>query len=583
MKKITTLFLLLLLSVAALSQPAGKTIMEETHKLPPYSSDDNVRGSFKGTGNFRFTFADMLKYFRDSIATSGGGIDTSFKNSTRDSVVYKKGSERWAIKDSVGSGGGIGDTTIAITWADAQAFTGSGTAINNTWYRITDPPVPISSFFLTKGIDDGSGFITLNPNGIGYSFTGDGFCSATFSNDFTSLVKFHDDRSDVELSTDNFFYTSGNCIDAYGTTYQASTTNLMSTNVVNGDGTCLILATTANNSTIDFGGFNSDTVLNCILVHTTITFTGNGQIHKNEIWVNNVLINGTVTSVTAIAPLFSSGGTTPNITTHFASTSDSGAVHATDFSKFNNKIDSVKRALGNDTVKVYRNGAVLFSYTDSIGSGSDSLIRPRTVAQAQYMATNSLFTPGQLYEITDLTGGSVALAGSYIILSAFSTSSLYLTGNGIFENGAMSGFVSAEMDYDLTNDVIHRVKASPDGVLPVNELTDYGAGSISVFPFDNVNAYGNTLINNYIDNFSIALFKNNYFANLTEFEADNSSTIQGCICSAEAYFQCGPSSACTMTRVTMGAACYVALIDNHTFRDCIIGDELGIDLYSIAA
>ena len=52
------------------------------------------------------------------------------------------------------------------------------------------------------------------------------------------------------------------------------------------------------------------------------------------------LVNsGTVTSVTATSPLFSSGGATPNITIQQANTSESGFLSASDWNTFNNKED----------------------------------------------------------------------------------------------------------------------------------------------------------------------------------------------------------------------------------------------------
>jgi hypothetical protein len=72
-------------------------------------------------------------------------------------------------------------------------------------------------------------------------------------------------------------------------------------------------------------------------VGRTITINGTTQ----DLSANRTYNVGTVTSVTASSPLFSSGGTTPNITIQQASGSQNGFLSSTDWTTFNDKANSV--------------------------------------------------------------------------------------------------------------------------------------------------------------------------------------------------------------------------------------------------
>jgi hypothetical protein len=72
-------------------------------------------------------------------------------------------------------------------------------------------------------------------------------------------------------------------------------------------------------------------------VGRTITINGTTQ----DLSADRTFNVGTVTSVTASSPLFSSGGTTPNITIQQASGSQNGFLSSTDWTTFNNKAPSV--------------------------------------------------------------------------------------------------------------------------------------------------------------------------------------------------------------------------------------------------
>ena len=64
---------------------------------------------------------------------------------------------------------------------------------------------------------------------------------------------------------------------------------------------------------------------------------GGSAVNSNEFVTLSQLTSGYVTAVTATSPLFSSGGTTPNITIQQASGSQSGFLSSTDWTTFNSK------------------------------------------------------------------------------------------------------------------------------------------------------------------------------------------------------------------------------------------------------
>ena len=82
---------------------------------------------------------------------------------------------------------------------------------------------------------------------------------------------------------------------------------------------------------------NAGTVTNGVYTSRTITINGTTQ----DLSANRTFNVGTVTSVSASSPLFSSGGNTPNITIQQASGSQSGFLSSTDWNTFNNKTSNV--------------------------------------------------------------------------------------------------------------------------------------------------------------------------------------------------------------------------------------------------
>jgi hypothetical protein len=97
----------------------------------------------------------------------------------------------------------------------------------------------------------------------------------------------------------------------------------------------------------------------------TITINGTTQ----DLSANRTFNVGTVTNVTATSPLFSSGGSTPNITIQQASGSQNGFLSSTDWTTFNNK----QSALTNPVTGTGTSGQVAYFTGTSAISGESNL------------------------------------------------------------------------------------------------------------------------------------------------------------------------------------------------------------------
>ncbi len=182
------------------------------------------------------------------------------------------------------------NNAVPITLFDAQTYQSVGNAVEGQYYLITNPPPPFTNFY-TLALNDGFGFISLNPNGFGLSGGGTGYMSGVFDVNYISVVHFYDNAYDM-TGTRNVA-ASTNAVTNYLANYAGESSTISSTNINNGDAglSDVIGYSSVTNSTINFATFTSDSVWNCIVINTTLTFTGNGQAHKNEVWVNDTCIN----------------------------------------------------------------------------------------------------------------------------------------------------------------------------------------------------------------------------------------------------------------------------------------------------
>jgi hypothetical protein len=110
-------------------------------------------------------------------------------------------------------------------------------------------------------------------------------------------------------------------------------------NINNDEGVKITSPTTGDLLQLQAGGLWENKTLAQVIgsayVPSTRTITINGV--TQDLSANRTFNVGTVTSVTATSPLFSSGGATPNITIQQASGSQSGFLSSTDWTTFNNK------------------------------------------------------------------------------------------------------------------------------------------------------------------------------------------------------------------------------------------------------
>ena len=101
---------------------------------------------------------------------------------------------------------------------------------------------------------------------------------------------------------------------------------------------------------------------------------GSNAVNSNEFVTLSQLTSGYVTTVTASAPLASSGGTTPNITITQASGSTNGFLSSTDWTTFNNK----QNALTNPVTGTGAAGQVAFWNGTSSQTGDNLLFWDNT-------------------------------------------------------------------------------------------------------------------------------------------------------------------------------------------------------------
>ncbi len=107
---------------------------------------------------------------------------------------------------------------------------------------------------------------------------------------------------------------------------------------------------------------------------------------------------GGVTSVSASSPLFSSGGTTPNLTIQVANTSQNGYLSSTDWNTFNNKF----------TLPSLTSGSVLFSNGTTISQNNTHFHWDNTNNQLVISGDGSVASPGNSFIQINNTHGTAA-------------------------------------------------------------------------------------------------------------------------------------------------------------------------------
>jgi hypothetical protein len=132
-------------------------------------------------------------------------------------------------------------------------------------------------------------------------------------------------------------------------------------------------------------------------VGRTITINGTTQ----DLSADRTFNVGTVTSVTASSPLFSSGGTTPNITIQQASGSQNGFLSSTDWTTFNNKQNALTNPVTGTGTTNY-----LPKFTGTTTIGNSQIFDNGTNVG---IGTNSPNNPEGFQRVLNIIGGDAAL------------------------------------------------------------------------------------------------------------------------------------------------------------------------------
>jgi hypothetical protein len=174
---------------------------------------------------------------------------------------------------------------------------------------------------------------------------------------------------------------------------------------------------------------------------------------------------GTVTSVTASSPLFSSGGTTPNLTIQVANTTQNGYLSSTDWNAFNGKFN----------LPALTSGSVLFSNGTTIAQDNTNFfwdetnkrlgIGTATPSQALDIAVGNLIVDnGFMY--CDITLADANINNPFQAIGYFSYT-VDPTANGanytgaVFSNLTLSGGFSTVGPYTFTG-FVNSPSASAD-------------------------------------------------------------------------------------------------------------------------
>ena len=220
-------------------------------------------------------------------------------------------------------------------------------------------------------------------------------------------------------------------------------------------------------------------------VPTSRTLTINGTAF--DLSANRSWSVGTVTAVTASAPLSSSGGTTPNITISQANTSTNGFLSSTDWNTFNNKQNAITltttgssgaATLVGSTLNIPNYGSALSGYLPLTGG---TLTGGLTGTTGSFSSSGSANT----FNITHSSGSGIALSitkggngeGIYVNKTGGSGNAATIVGtleatSIVRTGGTSSQFLKADGSVDNNT---YATTGSLSGYLPLSGGTLTGA------------------------------------------------------------------------------------------------------------
>jgi predicted heme/steroid binding protein len=407
-------------------------------------------------GNFTLTFAGNLQATKH--ITIGGTASQFVKgDGTLDSTAYQAaGNYITALTgDVIAAGPGSVNASLAVVNSNPGTY-GSGTRI---------PIVTVD----TKGRVTALTTTAINvPSGV-LSFVGDVFGSGTTGSPTTLTLT----NVNTNVYTNNTFLkfkvnakglvtgaTPVTNLDIEGIlgyvpvpetrtiTINGITKNLQ-TNVIftlPGGGTVQSVSVTAGTgiaASVANPTINPNITITNTAPDQVVSITGQSGIDVTGTYPNFTISaneEGAVTSVTASAPLASSGGQTPNITISQASASANGYLSSTDWNTFNNKQNAIPYTPADDALVVHKAG------TETITGQKTFDLSP--ITQVGLLLKNQSVTPYATgYSGISADGGNFSL---------------------IKDNG-----VHAQLD--LTNLTVNREYVFPDANGTLTLLSDLAA------------------------------------------------------------------------------------------------------------
>jgi len=373
------------------------------------------------------------------VVNGGTGVTVS---SGANSVVLRDGNQNVTVNALIDNyvNTAASGTTITLTVGSARRYTitGSGGQV----IKLPDATTLASGAIFEFDNNQSSGAITVNNNSntLIVSVPSGGIVRVNLLSNASTAGSWdrHDlSPSNTSWSTNTLDYpgsiTSATWNGATVTVNRGGTGATTLTGYVKGSGTAALTAN-ATIPTTDLSG----TITNAQLANSAITINGTSTSLGGSISV------GTVTSVTATAPVASTGGTTPVISMPAATTSVSGYLTSTDWNTFNNKSNAT--ASYSRTAFTATASQTTFSVTYTVGY-VEVFLNGVLLNASDYTATNGttvvLAVGATLGAIVEFIAYNTVATGSV----AGSNTQVQYNNGGAF--GASSGFTFTGNDLNI--------------------------------------------------------------------------------------------------------------------------------------